>query len=335
MKAIISLGVVLAASQAALAQPVTSPASCAVRVIRAPDDVRQTVETWVAAEPRCSVALDVRIIPTDGGLYLFAIDEHGRIRERIVPDAQSAGVLVASWVADDTMYVPPPTPQTSPPAAPPDNRDPFSVRGGGPNSDLATPGMTLSSEPADGPPPAPRSKNMSRWVGLGFLIDKSGNSGGLRVDGDIWTHGHYALGAAFSSTVNQMPAYTQYGDGTLDARDIKLMATGSHTWQSGRWFARGSVGLGAVHTSVLLSIDFNPTNAYGFYEATGWTGVADAGALVGAELGKNWSANVGMLFTLYEQNLHVNDATMQMSQTLDLARRDLETLFYTGLKYRL
>jgi len=38
---------------------------------------------------------------------------------------------------------------------------------------------------------------------------------------------------------------------------------------------------------------------------------------------------------MYVQNLHVNDATMQMTQTLDLARRDLETLFYTGLKYRL
>ena len=142
IKTVIFLGVVLA-SQAAIAQPVTSPASCAVRVIRAPDDVRQTVEAWVAAEPRCSVALDVRIIPTDGGLYLFALDEHGRIRERIVPDAQSAGVLVASWVADDTMYVPP-----SPPPAPPvEKRDPFSVRGSGPNSDLTTPGMTLSNEP--------------------------------------------------------------------------------------------------------------------------------------------------------------------------------------------
>ena len=330
MKALISLGLVLAASHAAIAQPVTSPASCAVRVIRAPDDVRQTVEAWVAAEPRCSVALDVRIIPTDGGLYLFALDEHGRIRERIVPDAQSAGVLVASWVADDTMYVPPPAP---PPVV--EQRDPFSVRGGGPNSDLTTPGMTLSSEPVDGPPASAPSKNMSRWVGLGFLIDKSGNSGGLRIDGDIWTHGRYTLGAALSSTVNQMPAYTPYGDGTLDARDIKLMATGSHTWQTGRWFARASAGLGAVHTAVLLSIDSNPAYGYGYYQASGWTGVADASALVGAELGKNWSANVGVLFTLYAQNLHVNDATMQMYDTVDLSRRDLETLFYTGLKYRL
>src|SRR5262249_28581431 len=157
-------------------------------------------------------------IPTDGGLYLFALDEHGRIRERIVPDAQSAGVLVASWVADDTMYVPPPAPPVV------ETRDPFSARGAGPNSDLTAPGMTLGTGPVGGrPPPAPRPQ-MSKWVGLGFLIDRSGDSGGLRIDGDVWTRGHYTLGAALSSTVNRMPAYTPYGDGTLDARDIKLMA---------------------------------------------------------------------------------------------------------------
>ena len=343
MKTLISVGFLLAASHAAFAQPVTSPASCAVRVLRAPDDVRQVVETWVQREPRCAVALDVRIIPTEGGLYMFALDERGRIRERIVPDAQSAGVLVASWVADDTMYTPPQN--TTPPPAPPDERqDPFAVRGAGPNSDLTTPGMTLSTtEPVDGGAVQPASKNVSKWVGLGLMMDRGANDGGLRIDADFYTRGRYSIGAALSSTTNEMPAYTGYGEGTLYARDIKLMLTGSRTWQSGRWFLRGMAGVGAVHSEVLVSIEpgdpnttWNPTFYSGFYEAAGWTGVAEAGAIGGADLGKNWSFNFGPMFTLFAQNLHTHDVSGQMTaDMLELSRRDLELLFYTGLKYRL
>jgi hypothetical protein len=187
MKTVISLGVVLVAASQAAAQPVTSPATCAVRVVRAPDDVRQVVEGWVQAEPRCSVALDVRIIATDGGLYLFALDERGRIRERIVPDAQSAGVLVASWVADDTMYTPPKAA-----AVPEDRRDPFTIRGGSGSDELSSPGMTLSNEPVDGDPRPPSRKNVSKWLGAGLLMSKDGGDGGLRVDGDVWTRGKYS-----------------------------------------------------------------------------------------------------------------------------------------------
>jgi hypothetical protein len=330
MKTVISLGVVLVAASQAAAQPVTSPATCAVRVVRAPDDVRQVVEAWVQAEPRCSVALDVRIIATDGGLYLFALDERGRIRERIVPDAQSAGVLVASWVADDTMYTPPKAAAVSLD----DHRDPFMTRGGSQNVDLATPGMTISSEPVDGDPQPPSRKNVSKWLGLGLLIDKAGTDGGLRIDGDVWTRGRYSLGAAFSSTVNQMDVVAAQGSGWMNTRDLKLMATGSHTWQSGRWFLRGAAGVGAVHTNVIVSVDepsFNST--YGYYEASGWTGVVEASALGGAELGQNWSLSFGPLATVYAQNLHATDP--YMSETVDLARRDVELMFYTGLKYRL
>ncbi|HUS31636.1 MAG TPA: hypothetical protein VMZ53_24195 [Kofleriaceae bacterium] len=335
MKAVISLGLALAASQTAFAQPVTSPATCAVKVMRAPEDVRQVVEAWVQAEPRCSVALDVRIIPTEGGLYLFALDERGRIRERIVPDAQSAGVLVASWVADDTMYTPPPK---QPTAAADERVDPFTNRGGGPNSDLTTPGMTLSnSEPVDGGEVPTVRKNVSKWVGAGFLIDKTSEAGGLRVDADVWTRGTYSLGAALSSTTNHMDVIAQQGAGWMQARDIKVVATGSHTWQSGRWFVRGAAGVGAVHTEVLVTVDqpsFDGT--YGYYRASGWTGVAEASALGGAELGKNWSLSFGPMFTVYAQDLHTYDESGYMTyEALELSRRDIEVLFYTGLKYRL
>ncbi len=70
--------------------PAAAGSACAVAIVRAPDGVRETVEHWLANE-RCTVPLQVRIVPTEGGLYLLATDDHGRVRERIVPDAQSAG----------------------------------------------------------------------------------------------------------------------------------------------------------------------------------------------------------------------------------------------------
>src|SRR5215211_2546137 len=92
----IALALLVAGHALALAEP------CQVTFARAPDDVRKVIETWVHAEPRCVTTLELRVIPTDGGLYLMARDGNGRTHERLVPDAQSAGVLVASWIADDS-----------------------------------------------------------------------------------------------------------------------------------------------------------------------------------------------------------------------------------------
>jgi hypothetical protein len=107
------------------AQPVTRPEqTCRVTIALAPEDVRREIEAWVAAEPRCARELEVRVVPTDTGLYLSARDPNGRVRERIVPDAQSAAVLVVSWMADDSLgsTLPPSPVQVdlpAPPALPP------------------------------------------------------------------------------------------------------------------------------------------------------------------------------------------------------------------------
>lgn len=48
-------------------------------------------------------SLEVRVVPTDGGYYLFARDDRGFTRDRLVPDGATAGALVASWMADDSI----------------------------------------------------------------------------------------------------------------------------------------------------------------------------------------------------------------------------------------
>ncbi len=75
-----------------------------IELIRAPAEVAEVVQQWVGAEPVCT-RLTVRIIPTEGGLYVLATAPDGRTWDRIVPDAQTAGVLVASWAADGTVSV--------------------------------------------------------------------------------------------------------------------------------------------------------------------------------------------------------------------------------------
>lgn len=89
---------------------VAAAAPCAVRVARAPDGVRAVIERWVAAEADCEGALEVRIVEADGGLYVIAIDEAQHTYDRTVPDAESAGALIASWAAQ-------PATQTLVPAA--------------------------------------------------------------------------------------------------------------------------------------------------------------------------------------------------------------------------
>lgn len=94
----------------ALAQP--AAAQCQVNVVRAPEDVRRMIEAWVRREAACRTSIEVRVIPTDNGLYVLAREPSGRIYERLVPDAQAAGVLITSWIASDSLA---PVPTASPP----------------------------------------------------------------------------------------------------------------------------------------------------------------------------------------------------------------------------
>jgi hypothetical protein len=114
--ALIAGALVVAAAAPALADP------CTVDMVRVPDDVRPVIEKWVAAEPSCRIHLAVRVLATDGGYYVLATDPAGGVRERLVPDATTAAVLIASWVADDggttATATPSPTPTPTPAPTP-------------------------------------------------------------------------------------------------------------------------------------------------------------------------------------------------------------------------
>jgi hypothetical protein len=182
----------------ASAQPVThpEPEPCRVTIAYAPDAVRATIEAWVAAEPRCDKQLEVRVVPTEGGLYLFARDDQGHVRQRVVPDAEAAAVLVVSWIADDDLARPsavevepplPPPVVELPPAAP------------APATDVERPplpllgdGLGLSGGRSRGRADAPHAP---RWLTLGALGGADGDLGG-RVQLDVLRRGRWLLGGA-------------------------------------------------------------------------------------------------------------------------------------------
>jgi hypothetical protein len=177
---------VLAASCAtatAVAQPVTRPGevpACRVAIAYAPDDVRAEIDAWVRAEPRCERELEVRVVPTDDGLYLQARDERGRVRERVVPDAQSAAVLVVSWMADDSLG-PTHTPMLERPTYRP------SVAPG--LSDPETPPGFGDGIAATGPV---RPRRATRALMLGAIGSET--TGGLRAQIDLFAGRRWTLG---------------------------------------------------------------------------------------------------------------------------------------------
>ncbi len=322
MKSALVLAVALAASSAA-----AQPRPCAVTFVRAPDDVRAVVEQWVKAEPRCNVGVEVRIIPTEGGLYLHARDDNGRVRERVVPDAQSAGVLVASWVAADAG--PPQAAVDVPTSAPP---------------------VTLASEPmlapaateAPGAMPAvdatvaatpPAATAPARWLSLGGLVAMSGTGGGgVRGELDLKTKGIATFGIAASVSQTGMMIYGPSYDsmGTLDTFDAKLVGTITVAAHRGRWHFASSIGAGVVYTRALLEQPF----IYISREAEGVFATGEAALSVTRDLGTRWAITASPIASLYAQQYEIeNSGADYYSRTQQ--RRDLDLTMFLGVRHRL
>lgn len=217
----------LAGAGSAAAQPVTHPEAeaCKVTVALAPVEVRAEIESWVRAEPRCERELVVRVMPTNEGLYLTATDRKGHVRERVVPDAQSAAVLVVSWMADDSIG-PTPTERADADEVPvqaPGMLAPVEVR------DDEQPGgiqfQGLRSRAAE-----PESR---RWLTFGAL---AGDGAGARAQIDVLSRGRWSLGLVGSFHRDERR-------GADDERSAARVVFGA-TQSFGRFAVRAQVGVG-------------------------------------------------------------------------------------------
>jgi hypothetical protein len=304
-----TLALVATAGSASIAAAQEAPA-CKVEILRAPPEVQAVVEDWVRAERVCGPALKVRIVPTPGGLYVLATDASGRARERVVPDATTAGVLIASWAADDGA----PAPVTAAAPAPPASVPP-----------LAPTAIAMEPPAPPAPPPvtpAPPLAPPSTYPSLVVLVDGGraqrrglrsldaglvmtmsvGNASidnasfGVKVGADLVARHGVRLGVA-GGFVRSVWAYTNsfgYPE-QVETSDVRVVARVAVERQRGRWSGRLELGLGAVITSV-ATMSFGSTSGVSPY--------GELGATVGFQLTPGWRLRAGPVLSLTAQHIH-------------------------------
>ncbi|MFT3693344.1 MAG: hypothetical protein QM831_09410 [Kofleriaceae bacterium] len=326
------LATLIAGTAVAHAQAPAS--SCQVTIVRAPDAVKATVEQWLAQE-HCTNALTVRIIPTENnGLYVLATDPNGKVRERIVPDAQSAGVLIASWAADDGLGGATPPPGVTSPAAPVSAAPVASAGASAYGGEFHPPGET---DPEDDYPvskPAVYPKNFITLEG-GFGPN---DAQGLHAEVDVFARNNSTLGLFAGGWGNQMSVtdytYNPYGaQYQANVADYVFGINGGHTWRMADWHLRGAIGLGVMISQMNI---FNADGLGNWYGGQG-TAASPYGELelmVGHTVGeaKHWAIEGGLVAGYTRQNWQIDSTTNGM-ETLE---RDAgSALIVAGLRYGL
>lgn len=257
--------VLLAFAGQAAAQPVTRPErDCKVTIALAPADVRAEIEAWVHSEPRCEHELEVRVVPTKAGYYISARDERGRVRERVVPDAQSAAVLVVSWMADDSLG----------PVFPPPERAPEIVEA-----------PVVEERASSVSPPSirrgfriERAERAQRWFSVGAAgssADRMGVRGQLDlIAGRSW---NVAVAGGWRA-----------GDRGPDVGQARLLLGTQRSF--GRLSLRAQLGLGADVVD-----DGRDQMPFPGSERSSVIGKAEAGVLAGLRLDRTWGLIGGPL----------------------------------------
>lgn len=296
------IAAIVAAATPAVAQPVTSPTACSVDLVRAPEDVRALVERSLADARHCSVALEVRIVQTKDGLYIMARDDRGTVRDRVVPDAQTAAALIASW-ADDGQPAP---------IATIDFHADVRIA---PMQDIAAlppsaPGLVPAATLADDGAPRERSRP-HHWVSE-FLLFGGGVSAfrGLRGEIDVihrasWTAG---ISATIASTRNEGAMNEELG-----VSDLGMTVYVAHPFRLGGWDMQPAAGLGFVWTR---ADDFGPPSTIdpgvpGLYHYEKVSPIAEVSFLASHALIGNLAAAAGVVVTAYGQHFNTVDPQLQ------------------------
>ncbi|MEO8703807.1 MAG: hypothetical protein ABI867_27400 [Kofleriaceae bacterium] len=293
--ALATFTLVAAASGSAAANPTVSADACTVVIVRAPAEVRAAVDRWVDGEHHCVTTLELRAIPVEDGYYLFARDSFGREHERVVPDAQTAGVLVASWIADDSPMVVLP-PRAAMVATPPPLRE------------VAVERVVTVARPRE----STRHDHELVFGGLG-------NAGvwGFRADVDA-----VMLTSVWSIAFGLGMVNSRQLDGTPDGlSDIVMMGTLARRWHAGSFEFRLSGGTGIAYT-----FGSNPA-----YKTHGPTPVLEVGALLGYGIDR-WAIVAGPTLSAYMRSDVVYDEPLD---PMVYDGRSATLVLFGGLRRRL
>jgi hypothetical protein len=235
----LALGCVVGLAPAIAAAEPGPSAECDVQVLHAPDDVRAEIDVWMRSEPHCQIALRVRVVPTDGGLYVIAQEPSGKLHERVVVDGATVAALVASWAADDgTRHSPAPAPAATPaPSA---------------AARVDAPGTVV-----------PRAPEPQRLVDIGGMYSLVEDGTSLRIGVDIQPLGPAMLGvvAARQTTTWSMD---------LRTTDLQLLARVAIERPWGALWGRAEVGAGVVRVSDTMGSSAAGVMAQGSLTAGVW-----------------------------------------------------------------
>lgn len=330
MRRLLALTTILAAATTASAQPVTRPEiwnqprpdmraeMCGVTFVRAPDDVRYAIERYLREEPRCTSSVELRVVPTEGGYYLLAQRPDGRIHERLVPDLQSAGVLVASWVADDWTA---PAASITTPAPTPNAQATVIVD----RQRTVAPGTVEVAAVA-----APRDSKWHKWLSLGLSLQADGEGGGFRFEGDLLSSGPWRVGGVLAYGEHRTDiAGGGWMYGSLTTQDFAVMAQLSRTSTWGRWELRAALGAGIINTDARYWGETQATPGWTTYEASETFVVGEASALLTRRIGRSWGIGLGPVITVLDQSF--NDDSISGS----MVRRGATLEIFGGLRYEL
>jgi hypothetical protein len=262
---------------------------CHVQISSAPDDVAAEIQDWVASEPRCARELDVRVERGAFGLHIIATDNSGHRRERVVPDAQSAAVLVVSWMADDSFDEPAATAAEArvepPPTIPEERLDEASIRS---TSPIARPG--------------------AHWLTLGMSLTDDGY--GVRGQVDVLALGHWRIGVAGGWRQDAEDSPDRDSPMEPSSSLVDATAFGAYTRSIGPFEVRLQAGAGVAVDSRHDMMDLRDNR-------TTVSPELDAAALLGLPLGDSWGIIGGPLLDLADDR-HV---PVELSVFFGVARR--------------
>ena len=292
---------------------------CAVQIARAPDEIRAEIERWLAREASCNVALEVRVVPTEGGYYLLARDDHGRVRERVVPDGASAGVLIASWANDDELD-----------DDHPDGDEPAPV------ATTTDAGSDDADDWGDDPaPPAKRPAIVARaavarpssapWLRIGIVDTvNGGGGGGVRADVDVWQRGDWAIGFAAGLTYGRPMLPIELGNADAEMTDVNdyeidALAYVARTSHATSWlYWRGALAIGVHYTAMELpGLIFGDSGAEDA-SALAMRPTLQASLLAGARLGDGWAFELGLLLAAVPPTTTTVDAETANAYDVEL-----------------
>jgi len=330
MRRIACLIAVVAAVRVADASP------CSVNIARAPDGVRDVVTSWVLAEQDCGPPLEVRIVQTAEGLYVLARDEAGHVHERVVPDAQSAGVLIASWAASGGPF-------GDPAPAPVAGEMTIDMSWTPPQPPGAVPTVAPTSSPVDGGSiTASAARAPAKWMSLGGMIGIGGaGAQGVRGEFDLAARGRWRIGiAGLLAHVDKNPDLGRYV-GYLDLLDMQAALYVAHAVDVGNWQLRAGAGIGFVVTkgdgTLYDRADINEKAAL-WPQISDVSIIGEASLSISHGLGWNWPGwgfELGPVVTVHDQSLLLKMGESNLPYDSDYTRTGLELMFFGGIRHQL